>query len=51
MTLADALTVTYLTPTSSTYEPIGRGWWLYCNPVQDDLAPETAFSDAHLTRG
>lgn len=47
--LCDELTYTYLEGGANTYKPIGRGWWVSHNPVEDSLTPETTFSDRCLT--
>ncbi|EWC46697.1 hypothetical protein DRE_04184 [Drechslerella stenobrocha 248] len=48
--LADELTETYIASGAHATELVGRGWWFQYNPVQDDLTPETIFSDARLTQ-
>lgn len=47
--LSEELTFTYIPGGASTHEPIGRGWWLCYNPVEDEHTPETVFSNARLT--
>lgn len=49
MDLGTELTETYLENGSHAHELIGRGFWIGCNPVEDDLTPETLFSDRRLT--
>ncbi len=47
--LSDELVYTYVPSMGRTRELVGRGWWSGWNPGQDDLTPETAFSDDRLT--
>ncbi|KAI6038756.1 hypothetical protein EDC04DRAFT_2569322 [Pisolithus marmoratus] len=46
--LSSDLTLTYLPDGSSTFEHIGRGWWLSWNPIQDNLTPEVVYNKACL---
>lgn len=45
MLLCDEIVNTYIDGNKKAFEPVGRGWWPSHNPVEDYLAPETAFSD------
>ncbi|KAL4074253.1 hypothetical protein V8B97DRAFT_1914313 [Scleroderma yunnanense] len=46
---SEELTKTYIQGGASTYEQVGRGWWLLYNPVEDEYTPETVYSCARLT--
>jgi len=47
--LSSGLTVTYAPGNFQTYEPVGRGWWLTWNPIEDELAPGTVYSNNRPT--
>lgn len=48
--LSRELTNTYISSGASTYEPIARGFWISYNPIEDELTPETEFSDRRITQ-
>lgn len=48
MPLHVEFTKTYLDGLS-TLEHVGRGWWVSHNPVEDELVPESAFTDSRPT--
>ena len=47
--LCEEIVYTYLTRGQKILERVGRGWWVSYNPVEDELTPETTFTDRRLT--
>lgn len=46
--LCEEITYTYIEGGLKTWEQVGRGWWVTHNPEEDDLTPETTFTDRRL---
>lgn len=49
MPLYDELVFTYMEGRFAARESVSHGWWVSYNPVEDDLTPETTFTDHILT--